>query len=90
MSDGENLIWTPDGIEGPGHRERIELPTNLINWFIQFNDFAKFYRIGIHCSRCEADFVAKNDKTARVFATACKCREFYGNNSPLTAPSRRH
>jgi len=83
MSDKGNAIWTPDGLvdlDVPAARERIELRPRLLEWFVQFNDFAAHFKVGLHCALCKKDLVAKNGPSDRVFVAACDCREFIGGN----------
>lgn len=82
MSKPEDILWTPDGLVNLSAvtRDRVELRPALMRWFEQFGDFAQHFGIGIHCSRCKADLVARNGETDRVWSTACQCREFVGQN----------
>lgn len=78
--NGERGIWTPDGIIGLTPRERVELKPGLVAWLAQFEDFAKHFSLGLHCSKCGADLVGKNSERDRVFSAVCQCREFVGRN----------
>ncbi len=81
MSDGSQAIWTPDGVHVLGKPvERVELRAALMEWFVQFADFAEHFALGIHCSKCGKDVIGKNADTARVLAVVCGCREFVGLN----------
>ena len=82
MSKPATMMWTPDGpiqLGGP-KAQRVELSAGLIEWLAQFDAFARHFGLGLHCSHCQADLVGKNGSNDKVFAVACKCREFVGPN----------
>ena len=82
MSDGKTAIWTPDGVVQLGGKkaERVELRAGVMEWLRQFSDVAKALRLGIHCSKCGADLVGKNNDSGKVFSATCGCTEFIGPN----------
>lgn len=85
----DNALWTPNGLRrlsGPAP-DRVELSPGLIEWFAQFEAFAKAYRLGIHCAKCGADLVGKNGETDKVFTASCQCRDFVGSNREWREPT---
>lgn len=82
MAPDANAIWTPDGIVrlDDARPERVELRPALMEWFAQFSDFAEHFQLGLHCSVCKKDLVARNGDTDRRFSATCGCREFVGLN----------
>lgn len=84
-----NAIWTPDGLVDLANakpRARVELRPALMEWFRQFADFAEWQSVGLHCSRCKADIVGKNNDADKSFAVACQCREWVGGNRDWKPP----
>ena len=84
-----NMIWTPSGpqsLDG-SRRSRVELKPALIEWLVQFSDFAEYYKLGLHCSECGSDLIGKNSESDKVFSAVCNCREFVGGNRDYRPPS---
>lgn len=63
-------VWTPH------EQKQVEwiAPQEMIV-IAQLARLSPKHDIGIHCSRCEADFVGRNATTDGQWAISCGCRE---------------
>ena len=80
---GQSVIKTTDGgllWVGAKPALQIEMAAQQIEWFRQFSDVGQHFQFGLHCKKCEADVVGKNDDADAVYSVACRCREFIGAN----------
>jgi len=61
-------------------REIHEMPAHVMAKVIEFAAIASVRSMGLHCSMCNADFVASNNDSDPVFTIKCGCREFWSTN----------
>ena len=87
------VLFTPEGVvslDDVKKPERFEIKPGVGAWLEQFDDVASFLKLGIYCSLCKSDMVAKNHEGAAVYSVVCACRELVWPNRsrrPATLPT---
>jgi hypothetical protein len=72
-------LYTPTG-QRLKARDTIELPWGTMRRVIEFAEIAGLHALGLHCSKCSQDIVAKNGDHDPVLTMTCGCREFWSTN----------
>lgn len=87
--EGTPVIFTPDGrVIGSKASERVELRAGVGEWLRQMADVAQALSLGLHCSKCKADVIGRNDDSDPVYVVTCGCREFIWKNRDFRESSQ--
>jgi hypothetical protein len=72
-------LWIPgQGVQRT--RTPEELPWQVMLRTMEYATIAQQFGLGLHCSRCSQDIVAKNAETDPVLKMRCGCRELWSVN----------